>query len=375
MAHNENHIQQAPVIPLDDWKLLGNAATNASVNFIGTTDNQHYQMRTNNLNAWQLNKNGVLVKFDTPTHAGWLSNNITSAAIETVQETTGGFGDIHVSSFGTGVGSWLLWKKAGGTFASPTIPNLNDTYGSFVIQAYDGTIYRNAVFVEGKSDNAPGNTMSATSMPSQYRFYTIRNGTTALRNNFAIRHNGFISFGAPNGLPVSLIHANRWDAANALPATTGTVQSNGHLMRLESTGNNTILDSGTSTTQAWVQAVDKTNLATGREYLLNPNRGNVGISTTQALSSLDADGSLGLAIRVTAIAATLGTSDSTVVLTATVTQPLPAPILRRVYHIKNGGVGTVTVTGHIDNTAANTIIIPSGSSRTFHSDGTTWWMI
>ena len=163
--------------------------------------------------------------------------------------------------------------------------------------------------------------------------------------------------------------------ASALPATSGTTQSTGYIQRMSSNGNDTAVDFGTDTAQGWIQSVDKSNLATNRALLLNPNRGNVGVSTTQALSSLDTDGSLGLAIRVTAIPATLGTSDSTVVLTATVTQPLPAPILRRVYHIKNGGAGTVTVTGHIDNTAANTIIIPSGSSRTFHSDGTTWWVI
>jgi hypothetical protein len=42
------------------WKLVGNAATNASSNFIGTTDNVDFVIRTKNLERLRVNNNGLI---------------------------------------------------------------------------------------------------------------------------------------------------------------------------------------------------------------------------------------------------------------------------------------------------------------------------
>jgi hypothetical protein len=42
----------------DDWKILGNAGTNPTTNFLGTTDNQHLVFRTNNTEKVRILTNG-----------------------------------------------------------------------------------------------------------------------------------------------------------------------------------------------------------------------------------------------------------------------------------------------------------------------------
>jgi len=44
----------------DDWKINGNAGTNASTNFLGTTDNIHLNFRTNNARRMELDTFGTL---------------------------------------------------------------------------------------------------------------------------------------------------------------------------------------------------------------------------------------------------------------------------------------------------------------------------
>lgn len=364
------------------WTTVGNAGTNPTVNFLGTTDNQPAVIRTNS------SKTAVFVNDGGDFTPSMLVGNDANLNLYLTNTTARSFVDGSSSGFvalnqnnqvlsmrsSSGALGYRL-NRSNGTFDAPTGILSGWQLGDLAWNTYTGlpvspsTSNRSARILV----TANGNHVAATNAAAKFIIELTRNGWGAATESFRmLGDNAGIGF---NNTPVATWEIGKYVVANALPATTGTVQSAGHIQRITSNGNDTTIDFGTDTTQSWIQSVDKSNLATNRALLLNPNRGNVGVSTTQALSSLDTDGSLGLAIRVTAIPATLGTSDSTVVLTATVTQPLPAPILRRVYHIKNGGAGTVTVTGHIDNTAANTIIIPSGSSRTFHSDGTTWWVI
>lgn len=368
--------------PFTGWLLSGNSGTNPALNFIGTTDNQNMVVKTNNQNTAIFVSDGGdftpslivgndanLTRYQTNTSAKSFIDSTSSGYVALNQNN-----QVFTVRNGSGALGFRL-NRANGTYDAPTGILNGWQLGDLSWNTYTGlpasptTSVRSARIIV----TAVGNHIGGTNGAAKFAIEHIRSGwgnaTESLR---LLGDNAGIGF---NNTPVTTWEVGKYTAANALPAATGTAQSAGHIQRLTSNGNNTTLDLGTDATQSWIQSVDKSNLATNRALLLNPNRGNVGVSTTQALSSLDVDGSLGLAIRVTAIPATLGTSDSTVILTAAVTQPLPAPILRRVYHIKNGGAGTVTVTGHIDNTAANTIIIPSGSSRTFHSDGTTWWII
>lgn len=108
--------------------------------------------------------------------------------------------------------------------------------------------------------------------------------------------------------------------------------------------------------------------------------GFVGMGASSAFvpnSRLETQESFGAGIAVSPTAVTLTSAHHTIVLTGSgLTQALPAPVARRIYNIKNAHTSAkLTVSGHIDNTAATTRVIPPTQSRAFHSDGTTWWVI
>lgn len=107
--------------------------------------------------------------------------------------------------------------------------------------------------------------------------------------------------------------------------------------------------------------------------------GLVGVNLAAPQSNLDVNGSFASAIRAVAGSFTVGASDYTVVATtagANVILPAPATTnARRIYNIKNGTTGNITITGNIDGVAAATLTISSLQSRQVHSSGNTWWVI
>ena len=74
-------------------------------------------------------------------------------------------------------------------------------------------------------------------------------------------------------------------AANGVPATSGTTQTNG-AFRVSSSGTSGILDFGPNGSSPWIQATDSTDLSQKYNLLLNPNGGNVGIGTSSPTQKL-----------------------------------------------------------------------------------------
>ncbi len=82
---------------------------------------------------------------------------------------------------------------------------------------------------------------------------------------------------------------------SSLPANFGTLESGAARFTSGNTGGVTsVLDIGSfnSTGAGWIQATDRTNLATHYNLLLNPNGGNVGIGVTAPNNPLEIDSSL-----------------------------------------------------------------------------------
>lgn len=104
---------------------------------------------------------------------------------------------------------------------------------------------------------------------------TFQTGGTTER--FRIDASGYAQFGATltSHIGTSQVFINR--GVNAAPATSGTTQT-GAALRLRG-GNNAVLDMGMNSTQTWIQATDRFNLANGYDLALNPNGGKVGIGT------------------------------------------------------------------------------------------------
>jgi hypothetical protein len=108
------------------------------------------------------------------------------------------------------------------------------------------------------------------------------------------------------------------------------------------------------------------------------NGTNVGVGTDTPVSTIETAGSFGARIRSSATSLTTLSTDYTIVMTAaitTVTLETPSTTTnRRVLNIKNGSTGNITITGNIDGTS-QTLTLTQKESRTFHSNGSTWWII
>jgi hypothetical protein len=112
------------------------------------------------------------------------------------------------------------------------------------------------------------------------------------------------------------------------------------------------------------------NTTNGYNYLWNEVEG-IFIKVEQATAN-------GAAIRSSATSVTTLSTDYTIVMTAAttvVTLETPSSTTnRRILNIKNGSTGNITITGNIDGTT-QTLTLTQKESRTFHSNGSTWWII
>jgi hypothetical protein len=107
----------------DDWKTIGNTGTNSTTNFIGTTDNQPFVIRTNNIQRTRITTKGQLEILNTgkSTFIGQNAGNSTPITTDqwsvfigdnTGQNHTGG----SFNNFNTAIGSETMDSSTGGGF-------------------------------------------------------------------------------------------------------------------------------------------------------------------------------------------------------------------------------------------------------------------
>lgn len=88
---------------LNTWSILGNAGTNPTTNFIGTSDNQSFVFRTNNLERMRLDANGNFgIGTTTPNRRFHIADNSTSTTIGQLYLEQSGTGDaiVHIGNTG-----------------------------------------------------------------------------------------------------------------------------------------------------------------------------------------------------------------------------------------------------------------------------------
>lgn len=161
------------------WDLLGNAGTNASVNFLGTTDNQDLVFRTNNTEKMRVLANGnVGIGLNNPTASFHVNN--TSYVI--------------LDRYNNANASHLLLRSAKGSIGSPTALALGDGLGMISFGGYDGTsmsLLNQPCLI--KSDATENWTNSARG--ANLSFITTINGTTSTGTRMLIDHNGNVGIG------------------------------------------------------------------------------------------------------------------------------------------------------------------------------------
>lgn len=167
-----------PAAGSSGWGLTGNAGTNASTNFIGTTDNQTLDFRTNNVARWQISRLGRL-------------NNLNSSL---------GFGSLYIGGGNetttgddnTAVGNVSLTSNTSGSqnsaFGNSAMQNnntgiRNTAVGYFTLSLNTNGSSNTAVGGNSLTNNTSGNSNTAL-------------GQNALQTNTTGSNNSAFGFGA-----------------------------------------------------------------------------------------------------------------------------------------------------------------------------------
>jgi len=105
--------------------------------------------------------------------------------------------------------------------------------------------------------------------------------------------------GVATSAPEQALHVR---APAGSPAASGTVQSG--ILRIGLSSGDGVLDfgrySGGTGAGAWIQACNRADLASTSPLFINPNGGNVGVNTTNAVSAFHVNGSALIATNLTA---------------------------------------------------------------------------
>lgn len=166
------------------WKTTGNAGTNSTTDFLGTTDAQDFAVRTNNLERMRITKTGK-------AGFGPLMPGITypySRLDLTDEDGTNSDLVMRVAGGSTGYPQ-LIFNKSRGTLAAPTVTSNSDVTGVIVGRAWDGTNWTNTSAIVFGADStvssnlAPGNIVFSTAS-------TISNG-----EKMRITRNGRVGIG------------------------------------------------------------------------------------------------------------------------------------------------------------------------------------
>lgn len=171
------------------WNLTGNAGTNATTNFIGTTDNVDLVTRTNNTEKMRVLSDGR-VGIGTASSAIGTTYGFEKIKMAGDANTN----DVELEAIGPGgFGPFIVFAKSNGTYSTGTrtIVNNGDQIGNFQYNAYDGTAYRAVAHIIVGVDGATG----ANDIPTHMRFHTSLDGTAAAAERMRITNAGFVGIG------------------------------------------------------------------------------------------------------------------------------------------------------------------------------------
>lgn len=224
----------------DAWSRIGNAATNATTNFIGTTDSVSFILKTNNTERLRVLANGRL--------GIGTSNPGSKFSIHDVAAKQ------SIFSFNAGINAGQLeLGLARGTQANPFAVQANDLLGKLVFSGFNGVNFSPSASIESRSSQA----FTTSGNGSVLEFKTTRDDSTASTTRMIIDNNGRVGIGKN---PVQTLdvkgtinvsggfgnEVNRSNTSNAdlLPIAYGSVDLNGNILTSNS-GNFILFKLGT----------------------------------------------------------------------------------------------------------------------------------
>lgn len=186
------------------WSLTGNASTTSS-NFLGTTDAQPLQLRTNNTARLHFTSSGLL----------GIGTTNPQSDVHIIDKGAGNYG-LRIERFNSVQGPRLTFFHARGTESSPTAIQNGDIMGQLLFAGYDGSSY-STTNPSGIKFVATEN-YTSTAQGAKMEFYTTPNGSTSAALRMTIDQDGDVGIGT-----ASL--TQKFTVFNG--STTGTYTSSG----------------------------------------------------------------------------------------------------------------------------------------------------
>lgn len=265
--------------PANAWLTTGNAGTTFGTHFIGTTDAQGLDFRTNNVIRMSILSGGnVGIGTTTPAVNFEVSASDVNTAINIVNtnSTANRFPRLNIYQYGTNGSAVLELHHANGTSSAPSATLVNDVLGTIDFDGYSGTAFFDGIKIqciasENWTGAAQGNYLSISG---------IANGSTALTERIRMTGNGFV--GINNTNPTMML-----DVAGS------SITAGDAVIRGVSTGNGITYGVQGTNSSATNQAAGMYGLASGNAVV----HGVLGIISTA--TAANASGVRGYAIATT----------------------------------------------------------------------------
>ena len=354
------------------WSLSGNSGTVSGTNFIGTTDNQNLDIRTNNTIHTRIRTNGQIEVLNTGRSTYLGENAGINDDLSTRRNV--GIGYNALSTNTTAVGNTAVGYIA----LQSTTANSNTAVG-YQTMAGNTTGTWNTALGQSALLSGSGNTGS----------YNTALGGQSLASNSTGSDN--VSIGMNTMVSSSTGTSNVAIGGSGLNNnTTGNynVAIGGVALSANTTGSNNIaIGYGANVT------VGNLTNATAIGYAASVSQSNsmilggtganavsVGIGTTAPVSTLDVVGSVGMQVKSSPVAGS-NDPDATASIwiynsgAGNITLPTASTCTNRMYVIVNKTGATVNISSYNDLTNTAQTTLTTATSITIVSDGTSWQQI
>lgn len=335
------------------WSINGNSGTASGTNFLGTTDNQAFNIRTNNI---------LHTRFGTNGHI-----EILNTGMSTFMGELAGLNEDRNNRRNVGIGNYALRTITTGAY--------NTAVGVVALQNFNNNS-NTAVGYQSLGGNTTGawntafgqNSILGSSSTSSYNTAIggQAGGTSTGQHNVALGMNTLVSNASGNG------NVGVGDAALNAVSTGNNNTAIGYLAGTSAAAytNTTAIGHDARVSQSNTLVLGDTAASSVK----------VGIGISAPVSTLDVTGAVGMTIKTGQVAGTNHPDNSASFWiystgSGTITLPAASTCANRLYEILNSTGAVINISSFENLTGSAQTSLSTGASITIVSDGTNWMQI